>query len=234
MTNIANTPAFFPRLISVYVPNMQYVGDVLDLDHLRLSFGPAAIISGGSQLIFPQTNVASPGTKTVAAGQFTIPITDTPWGRTCSASLASGVATGTLTIDGWDYLGQPMSEDLAISGTTVIQGKKAFKYFRQATWTAIASVNLNFAISNKLGLPYQCLKVSTEEFNSGPTTVGTLVAPDTTDPATSVTGDPRGTYTPNTVLDGVKVITGTFRMANDINAAGNGGLHGIAHFGNPF
>lgn len=53
---------------------------------------------------------------------------------------------------------------------------------------------------------------------------------DLTDPATASTGDPRGTYHPNTTLDGIiEVIVGMVGDT-DVNAAGNGGLHGIRHY----
>lgn len=56
-----------------------------------------------------------------------------------------------------------------------------------------------------------------------------LTVPDLTDPQTTTTGDPRGTYEPITLLDGVKKIEVAFVGDNVVNAAGNGGLHGIRH-----
>jgi hypothetical protein len=53
--------------------------------------------------------------------------------------------------------------------------------------------------------------------------------PDTTDPATTVTGDPRGTYEAITTYDGVKKIEVSLLGDNAVNAAGNGGFLGIKH-----
>lgn len=53
--------------------------------------------------------------------------------------------------------------------------------------------------------------------------------PDLTDPATNVTGDPRGSYEPTSVMDGVKEIRVALIGDNTVNASGNGGLHGIQH-----
>lgn len=55
--------------------------------------------------------------------------------------------------------------------------------------------------------------------------------PDLTDPQTNVTLDPRGSYEPTAVMDGIKEIRVALIGDNSVNAAGNGGLHGIQHFG---
>jgi hypothetical protein len=57
-----------------------------------------------------------------------------------------------------------------------------------------------------------------------------FLLPDLTDAATNVTGDPRGTYEPIITLDGTKEIRIGLVADNQVNANGNGGLHGIKHF----
>lgn len=54
--------------------------------------------------------------------------------------------------------------------------------------------------------------------------------PDLTDAATANTGDPRGTYEAINGMNGVAEIRVGLIGDNQINAAGNGGLHGIKHF----
>lgn len=54
--------------------------------------------------------------------------------------------------------------------------------------------------------------------------------PDLTDPQTNVTGEPRGSYEPNVVMNGAKEIRVALIGDNEVNASGNGGLHGLAHF----
>ena len=58
-------------------------------------------------------------------------------------------------------------------------------------------------------------------------TFAKIVAPDLTDPATSVTGDPRGQYIATASFDGVKEFIVSIRADPSINANNNGGLHGI-------
>lgn len=52
---------------------------------------------------------------------------------------------------------------------------------------------------------------------------------DTTDPATTTTGDPRGTYDPITPPDGSEHVVAMY-CDNAVNASNNGGLHGIRHY----
>lgn len=51
-----------------------------------------------------------------------------------------------------------------------------------------------------------------------------------TDPATAITGDPRGTYEPVGVPDGSIEFMVGLNGDNSVNASGNGGLHGIRHY----
>lgn len=53
-----------------------------------------------------------------------------------------------------------------------------------------------------------------------------VTLPDTTDPATNTTGDPRGTYEPLLTPNGSEIIV-AMSVDRSFNAAGNGGLHGI-------
>lgn len=54
--------------------------------------------------------------------------------------------------------------------------------------------------------------------------------PDLTDPATTTTGDPRGSYESISTLDGATEIIVGLIGDNAVNASGNGGLHGIKHY----
>lgn len=228
MANVLIMPSFFPRRLSSYCPALQYASDVQIGDNGRISFlAPQAATAAN---VLNAQSIASAGS--LQASGLLLSTTDAPFGRNLSMVL-SGAGAGTLIIDGYDYLYQPMSESIAYNGAATVNGKKAFKAIRQVTWTLVAATTLNIGYGGQLGLPYKALKVWTEENGGVPVgTVGTLTSPDLTDPATITTGDTRGTFAPTTTMNGTNVITATFEFANDINANNNGGFHGIAHYSN--
>lgn len=228
MANLMNIGTFYPRRLSQYVPALTYCADVQIGDNGRFSFGAPAL-ANQSQFLVALSIAAA--VVVPASSMLNSAMTDAPYGRTLSFAL-SGAGAGTMTIDGYDYLNQPVSENIAYNGATVVNSKKAIKYLRQLTFTAVASTTVGVGVGPGLGLPFKAIKVWTEEANGVPATVGTLTNPDLTDPATATTGDTRGTYAPNTALNGASVISATFEFANDVNAANNGGLHGISHFAN--
>lgn len=57
-----------------------------------------------------------------------------------------------------------------------------------------------------------------------------FIGKDTTDPATATTGDPRGLYLPMRAASGAIEYKFRYYPSFDVNASGNGGLHGIKHY----
>jgi hypothetical protein len=117
--------------------------------------------------------------------------------------VAAWTNTATITVVGTDEYGTVISETSG-SGTS-FTGKKAFK--------TVTSVNPSVTIAaatvgtgGVLGLPV-CLPfigAVTRELEDGiAATAGTLVKADQTK-ATATTGDVRGTYVPNSALNGAK------------------------------
>lgn len=78
--------------------------------------------------------------------------------------------------------------------------------------------------------------VAADADTSGAITVGLELTPTQftpaviTDPATSTTGDPRGTYESIMTMDGAAEIVVGMIGDNYINSSNNGGLHGIQHY----
>jgi hypothetical protein len=136
--------------------------------------------------------------------------------------IAAWTGTAILTVTGTDYYGQPQTESSA-SGTT-FAGKKGF-----ATITGI-SVSANVTVftsgtGNVLALPFRVASggISCPMFNDA-VDAGTFVPPDLTMPATSSTGDVRGTYAPAGTLNGAKFLAILLRAVDNTTQVGSFGV----------
>jgi len=128
-----------------------------------------------------------------------------------AVSITSGTGTLTnrnVTISGYDYYGQAMSEVIA-TGTvqsTTVAGKKAFFQITSATISGALGATIAVGTTDVLGLPVRVFNVSyvasVKSNNTLAQDAGTFVAADTAT-ATTTTGDVRGTYTPATASNGI-------------------------------
>ena len=128
-----------------------------------------------------------------------------------AVSIVSGTGTLTnrnVTISGYDYYGQAMSEVIA-TGTvqsTTVKGKKAFFQISSATISGALGATIAIGTTDILGLPVRVFNVayiaSVKSNNTLAQDAGTFVAADTAT-ATTTTGDVRGTYVPATASDGI-------------------------------
>lgn len=216
-------PTFFPQRINQRVPFMAYDAQVQQGGHIYVEFGAPATASTNG-IVALQDMTAASNTGTFAATY--LPATESTMARYGRAVqvVGSAATTGTVTVKGRDYLGQAMTENLTLNGTTPVIGVKAFKYIDNVAWTATASVNLSVGWATKLGLPYRIMvnTMINEQLNGANTTAGTTVIGNAgTQTATST--DPRGMYTPNTAPNGTNTYTVMY-LADQTN------LHGNAHF----
>ena len=128
-----------------------------------------------------------------------------------AVSIVSGTGTLTnrnVTVSGYDYYGQPMSEVIA-TGTvqsTTVAGKKAFFQITSATISGALGATIAIGTTDVLGIPVRVFNVSYVASVKSNSTLaqdaGTFVAADTAT-ATTTTGDVRGTYTPATASNGI-------------------------------
>jgi hypothetical protein len=128
-----------------------------------------------------------------------------------AVSIVSGAGTLTnrnVTITGYDYYGQPMSEVIA-TGTvqsTTVNGKKAFFQIASATISGALGATIAIGTTDILGLPVRVFNVayiaSVKSNNTLAQDAGTFVAA-VTSAATTTTGDVRGTYVPATASNGI-------------------------------
>jgi hypothetical protein len=209
MTANGNIPLGDPSPMSLGIGPLGriYVWDIvpqaLVTNNIAATQTPAA---AGSLTLTAGTSVRSVVTS---AGQTVLQL-DCP--RAVQLTTASGtiVTSRTITVSGFDYYGQPMSEAIA-TGTTSsavanVAGKKAFFQISGITISGALPVAITVGTTNVLGLPVRVFNVSyvasVKSNNTLAQDAGTFVAADTAT-ATTTTGDVRGTYAPATASNGI-------------------------------
>lgn len=185
---------FFPTGINLYVPNCLYAAEVsLEATFTaRWDVPPLAAAAAG---ILSAQSIASAGsTSTFVAAFVNSEAQMGRYGRALQV-VASGAATSTVTINGFDYLGQPMREVLTLNGTTPVLGVKAFRRVTLVEFAATASVTINLGWRDAFGLPYASIgnaTTFTDTVRDG--TQATQVVYTLSQTLTS--SDPRGLFVP--------------------------------------
>jgi hypothetical protein len=126
--------------------------------------------------------------------------------RLVSGGNDSGI---TFTISGWDIYGFPMTETITGANAGTANGAKAWKYISSVTHTGSVAGTLTIGTQDVIGLPLQSLRFGrlAINYNNASITANTgFTAAVTTVPATSTTGDVRGTYALQSAADGTKTI----------------------------
>lgn len=189
----------------VYVWDVQPV--LLQAAGLATSQNPA---SGGSFTLTAGTGVT---TQTVN-GQVRY-VLDTP---RCVTVTAAGANTATYLISGYDQYGQAMSQLIAAPSTSTVATLKAFKSIVSVTnANATAGTNgLTVGFNDTLGLPYRVVDrgyiVGINWNNTLARDTATVTPAVTTDPATTATGDVRGTLALSSAADGTKRLVVTIAI----------------------
>lgn len=164
---------------------------------------PAATAVAAAQAIAGAANAVLNGT--LASGG--VAVLNAITGRNVLAvSANAGDTTQTLTVTGTDMYGVAMRETIALNGTTIVPGKKAFKRVTSVAVSAAMAGNLTVGTGDVLGIPAYLPNTSMvlkESLDGASATSGTLVAglAITTKPTAS-NADVRGTYDPNSACDG--------------------------------
>jgi len=164
------------------------------------TYGGTGSITGYSNpTIYILTAVtATTATLTTTAGAAVVTTAGTPTGLTYTL----GVAPVTATISGYDYYGQVMTQAITTSSSisTAVNTTKAFYQISSVAVSAGTGTALTVGTTDILGLPVRVIDagyvVHAGWNNALADNAGTFVAADTTSPATSTTGDVRGTFLP--------------------------------------
>lgn len=155
------------------------------------------------------------------------------WDPTKALARAVAIAgngddrSATFAVAGYDIYNYPMTETITGANAGTATGTKAFKYIASITPAGtLASTLVTAGQSDKIGLmlrvdKFQYLKIYSPDTTLISATTG-FVAADTTDPATAVTTDVRGTYALQTASNNSRrlVITARIPLANCQTAAG--------------
>lgn len=124
---------------------------------------------------------------------------------------AGNDGSAAFTVAGYDIYGYPMTERLTGTSASTVNGKKAFKFISTIVPSGTLSGS-NISVGTQdvfgFGLRTSNFVLAQIYWNSAliTATTGFTIA-DATSPATSVTGDVRGTYAVQSAADGVKKLT---------------------------
>jgi hypothetical protein len=161
------------------------------------------------------TTMTAQATGTAALAQpFGAPSTIYLWNpqalvsRAVSVTGSSSATGGNITINGYDIYGVPMSEVIAApASATTVNGKKAFKYISSVVPAFTDAHNYSVGTTDIYGFPLRSDFFSDVaiNYNAAAITASTgYVAAVTTSPATTTTGDVRGTYALQSAADASK------------------------------
>lgn len=126
--------------------------------------------------------------------------------------VAAWTGTAVLTVTGTDQYGSVMTQASA-SGTS-LTGTKAFKTVTSCSFSADVT-SATIGTGDVLGLPFRVDAnglIAARANNA--IDAGTFVPAVTTDPATAVTGDVRGTFDPAVALNGTNTCAVLLKVAN--------------------
>lgn len=182
---------------NMYVPNMAYAADVFLEGKPAINVTPTAPVAAAAASILSAQSIAVAGSTSAFAAGFTNSEAQLgKFGRALQIA-ASGAATSTVTVHGFDYLGQPMSEQLTLNGAIPVLGVKAFRRISRVDFGATAATTISLGWRDAFGIPYAYLDAGVDFIDGVKAGAqGSFVVPALT-AQTATTGDPRGLYVPN-------------------------------------
>jgi hypothetical protein len=182
-----------------------YVFDVVPLTsntaNICASQTPAA--AGNLSLL----NTSLLGNRYVVRADGT-PVVQLDCPRNVNVTLAAGGTAQVHTVTGWDLYGQAMSEAITSVANSTVQGKKAFFQIASVATAGGSTTAVTVGTGQLLGVPVRITSgvyICHVGWDSGfALDTGTLAVADTTNPATTTTGDVRGTFSPTSAPNGIR------------------------------
>lgn len=198
-----------------------YFYDILPAATVSVSLATGQTVSGASWTLAAGSGITATTIAGSAAYAFDVP-------RTVLLTGAVSTVTPTnVTVVGWDTYDVPMTATFSgPTGTGTAASLKAFAAVYSVTAEGDTTSAVSIAAGNGLGMPYRVDAVDYLRMCYSGTIVtastGFVAASSTT--ATAFTGDVRGTYTPQSTIDGSKRFTALIYL-EDVNS--KSGLYGV-------
>jgi hypothetical protein len=150
--------------------------------------------------------------------------------RAVSITGSASSTGGNFLVSGYDIYGVPMSEVIAgPAGATTTNGKKAFKYIASVVPQFTDAHNYSVGTTDIYGFPLRAdffSDVAINYANASVTANTGFVAAVTTSPATTTTGDVRGTYALQSAANGSNRLA-IRQFVMPANMGTNAGLFGV-------
>lgn len=146
--------------------------------------------------------------------------------RITSGGNDSGI---TFNVRGFDVFGFPMSENITGANAGIATGAKAWKYITSITPSAAAAGTVKVGTADIFGFPLRIDRFAYADivWNNAAITANTgFVAAVTTSPATTTTGDVRGTYAVQSASDATKRLQ-AFISLDPTNIKTTTGTYGV-------
>lgn len=186
------------------------LGRIYTFDVIPQAKGNAVLSAAASYATAANaTLVAGAGVRAVVnASGSTVYQLDTP--RAVSITIGAGtIAATNVTVSGYDFYGQAMSEVISTGTTqsTTVNGKKAFFQVSSVAVAGDCGGTISVGTTDIIGLPVRVIDAGylarVGYNNTLAEDAGTFAAAATAT-ATTTTGDVRGTYVPSAACDGIK------------------------------
>lgn len=209
--------------LNKYCPLCAYdamaVGSVATFD-----FGPVAAVKDAASVTAEGTTDAPVWTGDVDVGA--------KFGRTLSVVSDTASTTQKVTVRGFDFYDQPMTEEFTLNGKTAVAGKKAFKRICEVVLAAGAAQTVTVSTALKLGLPLRTVKLLASVKNGVDDTTNATLTVGYNAAQTASTNDPRGVVAMSAISANdhfvvVGIVSGEIFT---INSEKVGGLQGIPHY----
>lgn len=141
--------------------------------------------------------------------------------------VSEATNTDTITVVGYDYLGQRMVEKITLASATEVSGKKAFKAIVAIKGTTAQAKKVSLKTNGKMGLAFTAVGKDFIVKNGVVDNTAAVTAGAFTQDATSA--DPRGLLSIAHAVTG-DVIECTYNTTDYVKPDGHGGLFGVPHF----